>query len=90
MLLNGSAVSGLTKQVQDAILKLYPKAKIIDRDTAKAVYEHSMLVDMTGNFSTIAATIAKSLNVTLSSLPAAEATSGAGYDLLLIAGKDWK
>lgn len=78
-------------KVQESLLKQFPNMEVVDRDNAKSsTYKNSLLVDMKGNLGTVAETIAKALNITIASIPPEEATSGAGYDFLLIVGNDWK
>ena len=91
LLLNGTTISGLTKKMEDALIKAYPEAIVADRDTAKKkTYEKSILIDIKGTKTEEGKEIAKNLNLELSTLPAAEATTGGTYDFIIITGADRK
>jgi len=91
LLLNGTTIVGLTKKIEEEILKTYPNAIIVDKDNAKKkTYENSLLIDMTEKRDVDAKNIANKLSLELSDLPIAEATSGGSYDFLIIVGADKK
>ncbi len=91
LLLNGTAIVGLTKRLETDLKSAYPDAIVVDKDNAKKkTYDRSLLVDMTGKSKVQAEAIAKKLDLDLSELPSVEATSGGQYDFLIIAGSDRK
>lgn len=91
LLLNGTSITGLTKQVEADLLKQYPNAIIADKDNAKKkTYAKSLLIDMTGKNQELGTSIAKKLNLEFTDLPSSEATSGGTYDFIIIVGSDRK
>lgn len=90
VLYNGTDVTGFTKTYEATLKKSVPSAVIVDRDNAaKRDYAASLLVDLNGTKSAVAADFAKALGLEVSTLPAGEAKP-AGADFLIILGSDKK
>ena len=90
VLYNGTDVTGFTKTYEATLKASVASAVIVDRDNAaKRDYDTSMLVDLSGTKSAVAAELAKSLGMAVSTLPAGE-TKPMGADFLIILGKDKK
>jgi LytR cell envelope-related transcriptional attenuator len=87
VLLNGSGVVGVTKRYETELKSKIKSAEITDRDNAKKTnYEKTILIDSTGKRSSEAQSLATTLGITVSSLPAGEATSSG--DFVIIIGAD--
>jgi hypothetical protein len=87
-ILNATQISGLTKTYEVKLVSAVPTAKVVARGNAKGDYPTSLLVDITGTHAGQASALAKTLGLTVSSLPAGESTSSA--DFLIILGTDNK
>lgn len=89
VLLNGTAVVGITKKMETELKTLVNNIEVVDRDNAKSqTYTKTLLVDVSGKNSTEADQLAKKLGIALSPLPKGEATPAA--DFLIIVGADKK
>ncbi len=87
VLLNGSGVVGITKRYEAVLKEKVPNAEVIDRDNAKKTnYDKTIVIDSTGKRASEAKAIAEALGITVSSLPAGEAT--ASGDFVIIIGDD--
>lgn len=90
VLYNGTNVTGFTKTYETTLKELVKAATVTDRDNAaKRNYATSMLIDLTGTHRAVAADVAKTLDLEVSSLPAGE-TKPTGADFLIILGEDKK
>ena len=96
VLYNGTTTVGLTKKYGTVLTSKVANADILDTDTAKKrTYPDTLLVDLSGNNASPAAQIAKTLGISVGSLPAGEkappATDSAhAADFLIIVGADQK
>lgn len=87
ILLNGSGVVGVTKRYESELKEKIKNAEVADRDNAKkSNYEKTILVDSTGKRASEAQSIATSLGISVSPLPAGEATPSG--DFVIIIGVD--
>ncbi|MFH0749560.1 MAG: hypothetical protein V1917_01425, partial [Candidatus Gottesmanbacteria bacterium] len=90
VLYNGTTTVGLTKRFTSTVEEKIVGAKVIDTDNAaKKDYVVSVLVDLSGIRANDAATYAKTLGVTTSSLPSGE-IAATDADFLIILGSDKK
>lgn len=88
-LYNGTAVVGLTKKYETELKAKVANAEVVNRDDAKEKpYVTTVIVDVQGTKSVQVQDIAKTLGITVASLPAGEATPAA--DFLIILGADKK
>ncbi len=89
VILNGTSTIGLTRKYETELKSKVPNAVIADTDNAKSKdYMTSLLIDVTGNNKAQAAQLANTLGLTVSPLPAGEATPSS--DFLIILGADKK
>lgn len=90
---NGTSTVGLTKTYETALAVKLPGASVVDRDNAAARdYTKTYVYDLTGKKADEAATIAKTLNISVGQLPKTEdVTQISGKaDFLIIIGLDQK
>jgi len=89
VVLNGTAVAGITKKVEDGLKAEMPGLTFGDRDNAvRKNYEKTIVIDAKGGKQELARAIARSLGAGLSGLPEGEATPSA--DIVIIVGEDKK
>ena len=89
VILNGTSVVGLTKKFENTLKGQYPESQVLDRDNAKRTdYKQSILVDVAGNYGTLAKEISQQFGLSQATLPAPEATPSS--DFLIILGEDKK
>ena len=90
ILWNGTPTVGLTKLYTTTLTKKIPNAAVIDTASAKKNdYAKTVLVDLTGKKTDEAKTLAGTLGISVSPLPAGE-TKPVGADFLIIVGADEK
>lgn len=88
-ILNGTTLVGLTKKYEIELKAKIPEAEVLNKDNAVVkTYEKTLLVDVKGVNTTQAKTLAQTLGIELSTLPAGEATPSG--DFLIILGTDKK
>jgi hypothetical protein len=85
-LLNGTQTSGLTKKYEPELKKVIPESVVSVRGNTKGDYENSILVDVRGDKSAIAAQYSQKLGILYGALPPGESTPSS--DFLIILGKD--
>jgi len=89
VLRNGTDIVGLTQKIEDKLKVSDGAVSVTDRGNAvKRDYATSIVIDVKGDKSAVAAQIAKSLGMTVSALPAGEPKPAA--DFLIILGADQK
>ena len=88
-ILNGTSLVGLTKKYETELKAKIKDADVINKDNAVVkTYEKTLLVDIKGTNTALAKTVAQTLGIEFSSLPAGEATPSG--DFLIILGMDKK
>ncbi|HUD19971.1 MAG TPA: LytR C-terminal domain-containing protein [Patescibacteria group bacterium] len=89
VILNGTSTIGLTRKYETELKSKVPNSVVTDTDNAKSRdYATSLLIDVTGTNKAQAEQLAKDLGLTVSPLPAGEATPSS--DFLVILGADKK
>lgn len=86
-ILNGTSTEGLTKVIEEDLKKLMPSAEISKANAIKQDYAKTILIDLSGNKSSEAESLAKSLNISVGTLPDEE-TKPTEADFLIIVGND--
>lgn len=87
-LYNGTKTVGLTSGVEEQILAKAPTFKVVDKDYAqKRDYTTTLVIDLTGNKSQEAESLAKIVKGEISTLPTGE-IKPENADILVIVGKD--
>ncbi len=72
-LLNGTQIVGFTRTIEDKLKTADPTANVISKGNAvKSTYTTTIIVDISGNQTTQAQTLAKGLNGTISQMPQGE------------------
>lgn len=93
-LLNGTTTVGLTRKYETQLKQVIPGIEVVLRDNAKKRdFAKTILVDITGNKTTQAGTLAQTLGISLDKLPEGEnasAAAGGSADFLIIVGEDKK
>ena len=83
------SAGGNTTKVSDNLRQSYPNVTITGTDNAASNSTKTLVIDLSGNNPDAANSIAKSINGTVSSLPAGE-SKPSGADFLIIVGSDYK
>lgn len=88
VLYNGTATTGLTRKFEITLKERVPSAQVTDRDNAAAdTYSSSLLIDISGTKKAQADTLARALDLKVSSLPKGE-KAPQNADFLVILGSD--
>lgn len=88
ILRNGTTVTGLTSKVETGLKKSFPALSVVAKENAeKQNYSNTVVVIINDSAKDLAGKIAKSLNATVSGIPAGEIKPKNG-DILIILGKD--
>lgn len=88
-LLNGTTTTGLTKTAETDLKEKVANVEIVLKENAeKQNYEKTIVVDLTGNNETVAASITSALSGEVGSLPSGE-TNPSGADILVILGSNY-
>lgn len=88
-ILNGTTITGLTKQVQTVLDAKTPGVKVVDRsDAQSSTYTHTMVVVVNPQAKSVAQKIATAVNGKISPLPVGEISPN-GVDIVIIAGTDF-
>ena len=88
ILLNGTATIGLTRQYESELRQKIANFTVLSRDNAlKKDYQNTLLVDLNNDQAEEAKNLAEKLEISLSSIPEGEITSGSA-DFLIITGAD--
>ncbi len=84
---NGAGVSGLTKTMEDKVKKTVNGAEVsLKTNASRADYTDSIIIDLKGNRTADAQSIASALGIKVGTLPNGEKSPDA--DFLIILGKD--
>lgn len=83
--LNATLTKGLAETYAATLVSKVPGARVVARGNAKGDYAKSILVDVAGTRKDEATTLAKTLGLDVSPLPAGEATPSADF-LIIVAG----
>lgn len=85
VILNGTAIAGLTQQVQQQLIERQSQANVISRGNAQErTYTQTLVIALTAEGETVAPAYAAALAAQVADLPAGESTPSA--DILIIAG----
>lgn len=87
-ILNATQVSGLARVYEVTLLSKVPGARVVGRGNAKGDYPKSLIVDVTGTHKDVVSALAGTLNLSVTALPAGEATPSS--DFLIILAQDQK
>lgn len=87
-LYNGSQKTGQTTKFEKEILDKIGDFEVIKKADAKNDYEKSLVIDISGNYSEVAKSLAQSIGGEISPLPEGEPKIEA--DLLVIIGENWE
>lgn len=86
-LYNGSGETGVTADMEKEVLKFYPKATAVVKETAAAEYDTTMVIDLTGKSPILTESLSFALKGKIATLPDGE-QKPEGADVLVIVGKD--
>ena len=85
---NGTAIAGLTTQLETALKQRMPKVEITGKDNAKqTTYTETLVIDLTGSKKEDAQRLATLVGGKVASLPEGEATPEGADFLIIIGGK---
>ncbi len=87
-LYNGSQKVGQTTKFEKEILEKVGNFEVIKKIDAKNNYEKSLVVDISGNYSEVAKSLAEKIDVEIAPLP--EGEINIETDLLIIIGENWE
>jgi len=88
ILYNGTQTTGLTRRYETELKAKVPGATVVDRDVAKKKdYTKTLIIDLSGTKKAAAQSLAQTLGIAVSDMPAGETASGSA-EFLIIVGAD--
>lgn len=89
-LLNGTATVGLTHTAENKLKSQFSGIEVVSKtNAAKADYQKSIIIDLTGTNNSIVSSIASIIDADVAQLPEGE-TAPTGTDVLIIIGANYK
>lgn len=86
-LYNGSGAVGVTNEMEKELLKFYPKATAVVKETAASEYDDTLVIDLTGKSPVLTESLSFALKGKVAVFPEGE-KKPEGADVLVIVGKD--